>query len=48
MKCFGFILIGFIVLHLAAVVKHALIDKHNLLPRMGIGKVKKDMKDETL
>ena len=47
-EIFGFILIGFIVLHLAAVVKHALIDKHNLLPRMGIGKVKKDMKDETL
>lgn len=32
-------LIGLIVLHIAAVVKHWLVDKQNLLPRMGIGKV---------
>lgn len=30
-----------ILLHILAVIKHAIFDKENLLPRMGIGKIKK-------
>jgi cytochrome b561 len=30
--------IGLIFIHIAAVVKHAIRDKENLLPRMGVGK----------
>jgi cytochrome b561 len=29
-----------IAMHIAAVIKHAVVEKENLLPRMGIGKVK--------
>jgi cytochrome b561 len=33
-------LIALIVLHVLAVIKHAVVDKENLLPRMGIGRQK--------
>ncbi len=33
--------LALIVVHVAAVIKHAAIDHENLLPRMGIGRVKK-------
>jgi cytochrome b561 len=33
---------GLIGLHVAAVLKHWLVDKENLLPRMGIGRVQKE------
>ena len=34
----AWVFIALIAGHIAAVIKHAVIDKHNLLPRMGIGK----------
>ena len=36
----AYIFIGLIALHIAAVVKHYIVDRINLLPRMGIGKTK--------
>jgi len=36
----AYALIGLIALHVAAVIKHAVIDHENLLPRMGIGRRK--------
>lgn len=39
----AYLLIGMIIIHILAVVKHAIIDKTNLLARMGIGHVKKDL-----
>jgi cytochrome b561/polyisoprenoid-binding protein YceI len=35
----AYVLAGVILLHIAAVLKHHLIDHENLLPRMGIGKI---------
>lgn len=35
----GYVLIGFISVHIAAVIKHMIIDRINLLPRMGIGRI---------
>jgi cytochrome b561 len=34
----AWVAIGVIMLHVLAVIKHAIIDKENLLPRMGMGK----------
>lgn len=36
----AWILLGLIIVHIGAVIKHAVIDRENLLPRMGIGKIK--------
>lgn len=33
--------LALIAVHIAAVIKHAIVDHENLLPRMGIGRVKK-------
>ncbi|MDX2112297.1 MAG: cytochrome b [Alphaproteobacteria bacterium] len=35
--------IALIAMHIAAVIKHALVEKENLLPRMGIGKLKEKL-----
>lgn len=38
----AYMFLTLIAVHIAAVVKHYVIDKENLLPRMGIGRNKKD------
>lgn len=35
--------IALIGMHIAAVIKHRIVEKENLLPRMGIGKIKEDV-----
>jgi cytochrome b561 len=39
---FALLMMFVIAVHLAAVVKHYVVDKENLLPRMGIGKAHKE------
>jgi cytochrome b561 len=38
----AYVFMAMIAGHVAAVIKHAMFEKENLLPRMGIGHVKKD------
>lgn len=38
----AYIFMGVIAIHISAVIKHWLIDKENLLPRMGIGRPKRE------
>jgi cytochrome b561 len=39
----AYCLMVLIAIHIAAVLKHAMLDKHNLLPRMGIGRIRKEI-----
>ncbi|WP_310498634.1 cytochrome b [Sandarakinorhabdus sp.] len=34
----GWVILAMLTLHVAAIVKHAVLDRDNLLPRMGVGK----------
>ncbi len=46
----AYVFAAIILLHIAAVVKHYLIDHENLLPRMGVGRAKQktlEMKDKS-